>query len=251
MKDSGKMNNRELSWLCFNERILQEARDPSNPLVQRLRFLGIFSSNQDEFIKVRVASLARLSRSREPGKILLMGGLSPQEALHRVNNSVAKGQAAFRETYKSVLAAMQEQGIRVRNETQLTPGQEKFCRYYFAQVINPQLVPLMLTKSANLPFLQDSHIYHAVKMQPASGNKNRYAILRIPVSAECPRFVEMPSPAGCSDIIFVDDIIRLCLDDIFFMFNYDAISAYTFKVMRDAELTLDDDVSKSLIEKME
>ena len=109
MKDSGKMNNRELSWLCFNERILQEARDPSNPLVQRLRFLGIFSSNQDEFIKVRVASLARLSRSREPGKILLMGGLSPQEALHRVNNSVAKGQAAFRETYKSVLAAMQDQ----------------------------------------------------------------------------------------------------------------------------------------------
>ena len=180
MKDSGKMNNRELSWLCFNERILQEARDPSNPLVQRLRFLGIFSSNQDEFIKVRVASLARLSRSREPGKILLMGGLSPQEALHRVNNSVAKGQAAFRETYKSVLAAMQDQGIRVRNETQLTPGQENFCRDYFAQVINPQLVPLMLTKSANLPFLQDSHIYHAVKMQPASGNKNRYAILRIP-----------------------------------------------------------------------
>lgn len=251
MKDSAKMNNRELSWLCFNERILQEARDLSNPLVQRLRFLGIFSSNQDEFIKVRVASLARLSRSRDPKKIILMGGLSPQEALHCVNSKVAKAQIAFRETYESILAAMQEQGIRVCNESQLTPGQEKFCRDYFAQVINPQLVPLMLSKSATLPFLQDSNIYHAVKMQPATGNKNRYAIIRIPVSAECPRFVEMPSPAGCSDIIFVDDIIRLCLNDIFFMFNYASISAYTFKVMRDAELTLDDDVSKSLIEKME
>ena len=251
MNDSARMNNRELSWLCFNERILQEARDPANPLVQRLRFLGIFSSNQDEFIRVRLAALVRLCRERDPRRPLLMGGLSPQEALRRVNERAARGQAAFSATYAEVLAALARQGIRVRDEHQLTTGQEIFCRAYFADVIKPQLVPLILNRRARLPFLQDSHIYHAVRMAPEGNKKARYAIIRIPVNASCPRFVEMPSQPGCHDIIFVDDIVRLCLNNIFFMFSYAKISAYTFKVMRDAELSLDDDVSKSLIEKME
>lgn len=138
-----------------------------------------------------------------------------------------------------------------RDEHQLTTGQEIFCRAYFADVIKPQLVPLILNRRARLPFLQDSHIYHAVRMAPEGNKKARYAIIRIPVNASCPRFVEMPSQPGCHDIIFVDDIVRLCLNNIFFMFSYAKISAYTFKVMRDAELSLDDDVSKSLIEKME
>lgn len=246
------MNNRELSWLSFNERILQEARDHSTPLMQRLRFLGIFSSNQDEFIKVRVASLVRLTRSKSKIKPLLMGGLTPDEALQRVNDKAATAQTAFRETYEEVLDAMEHEGIRVRDETELSEGQDAFCRGYFGNVVYPQLVPLILNKSARLPFLQDSQIYHAVKMESdAAPGKCRYAVLRIPVNAACPRFVEMPSSPGCHDIIFVDDIIRLCLNNIFFMFNYDRISAYTFKVMRDAELSLDDDVSKSLIEKME
>jgi polyphosphate kinase len=251
MYDSAKMNNRELSWLCFNERILQEARDPATPLVQRLRFLGIFSSNQDEFIRVRVAALVRLCRARDARRPVLMGGFSPQEALRRVNEKVAAGQAAFAATYAEVVKTLEEQGIRMRDESRLTTGQEIFCRAYFTDVIKPQLVPLILNRSARLPFLQDSHIYHAVKMCPTDKKKARYAILRIPVSAACPRFVELPSPSGCHDIIFVDDIIRLCLDNIFFMFSYTSIAAYTFKVMRDAELSLDDDVSKSLIEKME
>ena len=252
MKPSAVMNNRELSWLSFNERILQEARDHSTPLMQRLRFLGIFSSNQDEFIKVRVASLVRLTRSKSKIKPLLMGGLTPDEALQRVNDKAATAQTAFRETYEEVLDAMEHEGIRVRDETELSEGQDAFCRGYFGNVVYPQLVPLILNKSARLPFLQDSQIYHAVKMESdAAPGKCRYAVLRIPVNAACPRFVEMPSSPGCHDIIFVDDIIRLCLNNIFFMFNYDRISAYTFKVMRDAELSLDDDVSKSLIEKME
>lgn len=252
MKPSAVMNNRELSWLSFNERILQEARDHTTPLMQRLRFLGIFSSNQDEFIKVRVASLVRLTRSKSRIKPLLMGGLTPEEALQRVNDKAATAQTAFRETYEEVLDAMEHEGIRVRNETELSEGQDAFCRAYFGNVVYPQLVPLILNKSAQLPFLQDSQIYHAIKMESATApGKCRYAVLRIPVNAACPRFVEMPSSPGCHDIIFVDDIIRLCLNNIFFMFNYDRITAYTFKVMRDAELSLDDDVSKSLIEKME
>ena len=99
---------------------------------------------------------------------------------------------------------------------------------------------------------QDERIYHAVKMVNKNSTKNnRYAIIEIPHNSLSPRFIVLPSPNDNTRIIFIDDIIRLCLDDIFFMFSYDEISAYTFKFMRDAELTLDDDVSKSLVEKME
>ena len=143
---------------------MQEARDHSTPLVQRLRFLGIFSSNQDEFIKVRVASLVRLTRSKSKIKPLLTGGLTPDEALPRVNDKAAAAQMAFRETYEEVLDALEQEGIRVRDETQLSAGQDAFCRGYFGDVVYPQLVPLILNKSARLPFLQDSQRYHAVKM---------------------------------------------------------------------------------------
>ena len=161
MNDSARMNNRELSWLCFNERILQEARDPANPLVQRLRFLGIFSSNQDEFIRVRLAALVRLCRERDPRRPLLMGGLSPQEALRRVNERAARGQAAFSATYAEVLAALARQGIRVRDEHQLTTGQEIFCRAYFADVIKPQLVPLILNRRPHNIFAWETDWFSA------------------------------------------------------------------------------------------
>lgn len=113
-------------------------------------------------------------------------------------------------------------------------------------------MPLILRKTTKMPFLTDNFIYHAVKMVSSKkGTTSCYAIIQIPVSAACPRFVQLPSEEGRNCIIFLDDIIRLCLNDIFFMFNYEEISAYTFKMTRDAQLTLDDDISKSLLEKIE
>ncbi|MDR2946219.1 MAG: polyphosphate kinase 1 [Candidatus Adiutrix sp.] len=242
-------NNRELSWLAFNDRVLQEACDPAVPLMQRLRFLGIFSSNQDEFIKVRLAGLIRRAKSRLKCSRRLSGGYLPADLLELVSAKIDKNQKIFAHIYRGVISEMEECGIRVINETELSEEQRRFCLDYFASVVSIRLVPLIINKAKAFPDLLDDQIYHGVKMQ--RGGRTSYAIIRIPVSSDSPRFVELPSPEGRHDLIMVDDIIRLCLNDVFFMFSYDHISAYTFKIMRDAELVLDDDISTSLMEKME
>lgn len=246
------INNRDLSWLTFNQRVLQEAQDKSVPLMQRLRFLGIFSNNQDEFIKVRVANIVRLSQIKGKKAPRFSGGYTASELLPLVNSRVKEGQKKFEQAYYSILAEMETHSIYVINEKQLNKEQKEFCHEYFSTVITPRLVPLILRKTTEIPFLQDNNIYHAVKMCSGKDNRNsRYAIIQIPISSSCPRFIVLPSKKDRNEIIFLDDIIRLCLDEIFFMFNYNTISAYTFKLMRDSLLTLDDDISKSLVEKME
>lgn len=243
-------NNRELSWLSFNERVLQEAQDRSVPLLSRLQFLGIFSNNQDEFFKVRIANLMRLCRSRKQQTQRLIGGFTPSELLVEVSRQAERAQAAFTRTYHELLHEMEREEIFVVGEDRLTERQQNFCRDYFASVVSPRLVPLILRKSVKIPFLPDGNAYLGVKMTCDDGRNTRYAVIRIPASANCPRFVVLPSEEGRHDVIFLDDIIRLMIDDVFFMFNYDHITVHTFKIMRDAELTIDDDVSKSLFERI-
>lgn len=243
-------NNRELSWLSFNERVLQEAQDPSVPLLSRLQFLGIYSNNQDEFFRVRIANLMRLNRSRKQRNRQLLGGYTPAALLEAVSRRADRGQELFASTYRDILRQMEACGIRVVDEKHLSEAQQHFCRDYFATVVSPRLVPLILRKSVKIPFLPDGNAYLGVKMSCDGESAARYAVVRIPVSSACPRFVVLPSEQGHSDVIFLDDVIRLMIDDIFFMFTYDRISAHTFKIMRDAELTIDDDVSKSLFERI-
>jgi polyphosphate kinase len=246
------INNRDLSWLTFNERVLQEAQDKTVPLMQRLRFLGIFSNNQDEYIKVRIANIVRLGQIKGKNSPVFSGGYFAKELLPLINTQVFEGQKKFIQTYIDILSEMESHGIFVINERQLSRKQKQFCHEYFSSIVSPLLVPLIIRKSTQLPFLRDNNIYHAVKMCSGKNCSDpRYAIIQIPVSSSCPRFVVLPSVEGRHDIIFLDDIIRFCLDEIFFMFNYKTISAYTFKLMRDAQLTIDDDISKSLVEKME
>ncbi len=240
--------SRELSWLQFNARVLQEAKDKSVPLLQRLRFLGIFSNNQDEFIKVRIANLVRYNEQNKKQPIKLTGGYKPAELLKEANLSIGASQRIFREAYSEILSELETHNIYMVSEKDLTPEQIEFCREYYLSVVSVRLVPLLLRHNFVLPFLPDDKVYLAVKMN--NNRTNKYAILQVPTSDACPRFVVLPSNNGRTDIIFLDDIIRLFLDDIFFMFNYKKISAHTFKVVRDAELTLDDDVSKSLTAKM-
>lgn len=245
------MNNRDLSWLTFNDRVLQEARDKSVPLMQRLRFLGIFSNNQDEFMRVRIANLIRLSEIKNAVLPPEEGGTPISEVLATAYDHMGRSQKIFTATYREILAEMAEFGVRVVDEKNLTEEQIKFCRNYYSAVVSERLVPLGLRRSTKLPFLKDGNIYHAVVMRSKRSKKAQYAIVQIPVSEACPRFVVLPSPEGTKEIILLDDIIRICLDDIFFMFKFDTISAYTFKILRDAYMMVDDDISKSLAEKME
>ncbi len=246
-----KFNNRELSWLSFNRRVLQEAQDRNVPLLSRLQFLGIYSNNQDEFSKVRIANLMRLTRpKRKERPQQLLGGYTPTTLLTEINRQIDASQEFFTETYNDILHEMEQRGIFVVDEQHLTETQRTFCADYFASVVSPRLVPLILRKSTPIPFLPDDMAYLGVKMSCDKGTE-RYAVIRIPVSKACPRFVVLPpTEEGRSELIFVDDIIRLMIDDIFFMFNYDHITVHTFKITRDAELTIDDDVSKSLFERV-
>ncbi|MDR1979860.1 MAG: polyphosphate kinase 1 [Synergistaceae bacterium] len=244
------MNNRELSWLAFNERVLQEAQDLSVPLLQRLRFLGIYSNNRDEFVRVRLANLVRAAQLQGHKEIVLPDGASVREILRQVDERMNANRKVFMETYAKIFSEMEERGIRMIDEKRLDDAQREYCRNYYSAVVSPRVVPLILRRTTKIPFLRDGDIYHAIKMSSTRSKTARYAIMQIPISSSCPRFVVLPSPEGCRDIIFVDDIIRLCLDDIFFMFSYKGIAAYTFKVTRDAQLNLDDDISRSLMEKM-
>ncbi|MFR9576365.1 MAG: polyphosphate kinase 1 [Rikenellaceae bacterium] len=244
----GTIYNREISWLEFNERVLQEAQDERVPLLQRLRFLGIFSNNQDEFIKVRLGNLIRYTSMRQREQPTMTGGYSPSELLEKVNEKMAITRQKFHKTYKKIITQAEEEGIFVVNQTDLSEEQKEFCREYFLSVLSLRLGPVVIRKSVKLPFFPDGKIYLAVKM--TNKRTTRYAVLQIPVSDASPRFVVLPSAEGRTDVIYVDDIIRLFLDDIFFMFSYDSLSAHTFKIIRDAELALDDDVSKSIAEKM-
>ncbi len=242
--------NRELSWLQFNDRVLQEALDKRVPLMQRLRFLGIFSNNQDEFIRVRMADIMRLAESGKKYDKTELGGYTPSQLLGLIDGHIDASREIFNTAYAGILGEMEREGVHVVDETQLTDEQREFCRHYFYSVVSVRLAPLILRKSVPIPFLPDGKIYLAVKM--TSDKKCRYAIVQIPVSGPCPRFVLLPRGARNehTDVIFLDDIIRMFLDEVFFMFTYDRIEAHTFKIVRDAEFTLDDDVSKSMSEKM-
>ena len=251
MNSLNSFSNRDLSWLAFNRRVLQEAEDQTVPLMQRLRFLGIYSNNNDEFIKVRLANLMRLDRNAKTKKLVLPGKYTPREVISLINQDVNTTQQKFTEIYECLLAEMAKAKIFVIDETKLNTEQNQFCRKYFLDVVSRRLLPLFLHKTMRLPFLPDTGVYFAVCLESGATGKKRFAILQTPVNSSCPRFVELPSKKGQHDIILLDDIIRLCLDDIFFMFKYERATAYMFKLLRDASLSLENGLHKSLVEKME
>lgn len=241
-----KYVNREISWLSFNERVLQEAADENNPLVERLRFLGIFSNNLDEFFRVRFATIKRMAQY-EPETILI-GGQKPKQLLRIIQDIVLKQRFRFEEIYQDILHKFSEQHIYIVNEQELTPEQGRFVQEYFLEKVRPVLIPIMIDRLEDFPVLKDRTIYLAVKLSRSDkAEKIRYALIEVPTSV-LPRFIVLPSADNKQFIILLDDIIRYNLKDIFFLFNYDKQEAYTIKITRDAELDIDNDVSKSLIE---
>ncbi len=238
---------KEISWLSFNERVLQEADNKDVPLIERLKFLGIYSNNLDEYFRVRVATLSRLSQYGTNSKEIL--GYSPKATLKKIHSIVLKQNLRFEKIYSDLLQELAKHKIFFINEKQLTKDQAEFVKDYFHNEVRTRLMPFMIQKDSELPNLTDDTIYFAVSLEKKGTQKNKYALLEIP-SNILPRFIIMPEKDDNKYVIFIDDIIRYGLREIFFIFDFDVIAAYTIKLTRDAELELNDDISESYIDRI-
>lgn len=239
---------REISWLSFNERVLQEAEDKTVPLIERIKFLGIFSSNLDEFFRVRVATLKRMSEFKKKAKQAI--GENPAKIVKQIHKIVLQQQIRFEETYKEIIKELASQNIFILNEKQLDGEQAVFVRKYFDETVLPRLEPIMIDTSPKFPYLKDKYIYLAVKLSRKDGNKIKYSLIQIPTKV-LSRFLVLPKKEDNKYIILLDDVIRFCLKDVFLSFDIDKAEAYTIKLTRDAELDIDNDLSKSIAEKIE
>ncbi|QIE58513.1 polyphosphate kinase 1 [Rasiella rasia] len=244
--------NRELSWLQFNARVLQEAEDETTPLIERLRFLGIFSNNLDEFFKVRYATVKRIAEAGKGGRSFL-GGIAAKELLEEITQTVIEHQKTSLRILSDIEAKLQDENIYIIDEHEVSKEQSIFISEYFIRKVSPALVTIMIGELEKFPTLKDSAAYLAVKMKMNKDDeifedKNNYALIEIPRSVE--RFVVLPQVGEKQYIIILDDLIRHCLHNIFSIFKYDAISAHMIKITRDAELDIDSDLSRSFIEKI-
>lgn len=230
----------------FNARVLQEASDETVPLIERLRFLGIFSNNLDEFFKVRYATVKRIVDAGKGGKTEL-GGMKATELLEIITQIVIKQQSESLEVLDSIQMRLKDENIYIINETQINDTQHEFLRKYFLRKVSPALVTIILNDAVLLPNLKDSAAYLAVRME-MNNAKKQFALIEIPKSIN--RFVELPKQDDKNFIILIDDLLRHCLRDIFNIFDYKSISAHMIKITRDGELDFESDLSKSFIEKI-
>jgi polyphosphate kinase len=240
--------NREISWLSFNERVLQEASDKTTPLIERLKFLGIFSNNRDEFYRVRVATVKRLAKLGK--KALSAFGEDPKELLTRLQRKVIEQQNNFENIYQEILVELAARNVFIVNEKQLTSTQRIFVSEYFSAELASNLFPVMIDDTKPFPYMKDKASYMYLKLESiVPGRKNKYALIEIP-SQSVSRFVILPQHGNKYYIMLVDDVIRYNTDQIFEVFGYRTVSAFNIKLTRDAELEMDNDVSKSMIEKV-
>ncbi|MDP4210332.1 MAG: polyphosphate kinase 1 [Bacteroidota bacterium] len=248
MQNGKTIINRELSWLSFNERVLQEAADPTVPLAERIKFLGIFSNNLDEFFKVRVATIRRMIDLKFSNKKIL--GDDPEKLLTKIQETVIRLQKKFEAIYAEVLDELEKHNIFIIDETELNEEQSEFVMDYFEEKVQPALSPIMLRNLEKFPFLKDKSIYLATKLSRTKPQKDfEYALIEIPTVL--PRFLVLPKNGDKKYVILLDDVIRYNLNIVFAIFDYDNFEAYTVKVTRDAELDIDNDLSKSFVEKIQ
>lgn len=239
--------DREKSWLAFNARVLQEAADDSVPLLDRLRFLGIFSNNLDEFFRVRFAAIRRLSLSGISGEKYL-GGVSAQQLVKEITEIVIHHQAESLNILHDIENQLQKENIYIINENDLDKDQENHLKDFFIQRVSPELVTIILNDLAEFPLLKDTFGYLAVKLRMKKDDEVRYAVIEIPKTIN--RFVVLPSKNEKQYVILLDDVIRQNLSSIFNIFDYQSVSAHMIKITRDASLDIDSDLSKSMIEKI-
>lgn len=240
---------RDISWLAFNARVLQEANDPKNHLHDRLRFLGIFSNNLDEFFRVRVAALNKMVLLGKAAKMHLEA--NPEKILKKIQQTVIGQQEEFDRTYSAIIKELEQKHIAIKNEKQLSKKQKEFVTQYFESHIRTQIIPLMIETIPHIPLLRDKSIYLACVLgKTRDSMAQRYALIEIPTKV-LPRFVIMPTEHGETDIVLLEDIIRFNLPVLFAPFGFDKFLGYIIKVTRDAELEIDNDVNTNLIDELE
>ncbi len=248
--DGELMINREISWLSFNERVLQEAADDSVPLLERLKFLGIFSSNLDEFYRVRVANVQReIAYLTEENVKIKKYGYDPAELLAQMQAKILFQRKIFSKIYDEIKLELAENNVFIVNENELNAVQEQIVKDYFKKDVLRKLVPLIIDENNEFPLLQDDLIYLAVKLSKKGSANFKYALIEIPTK-EVNRFYVLPKNGAETYIMLLDDVIRVSLADIFSVMPYDVFSAYVIKITRDAELDFDSDVSKSFLQRI-
>ena len=235
------MQKRDISWLSFNHRVLQEAKDPTVPLYERLKFLAIYSANLDEFFRVRVAFLRSFKELKKKTRKKL--DVKPKRELKEIWKIVQKQQNEFGAIFRNeLLPGLEEKGIFLINEGKYTLDQQHFVRKLFTEKILPKLNPVFIDPTVPVPFLKNKGLYFIIELE---GSKD-LALVEIP-SDQHPRFITLPELEGKHSITFLDDIIRFNLKELF---NKSIKAAYAIKLSRDAELYIEDEYSGDLMEKL-
>jgi polyphosphate kinase len=238
--------NRELSWLSFNDRVLQEANDVHVPLLERLKFLGIFSSNLDEFFRVRVATNKRMLQVKS-SKTNTINKKEIQEALQDIYNKVVIQQVKFNNIYNQLLNEFKSKNVYFVNEKQINIQQTLEVRKYFKDEIINTIFPLILDAKQSFPFLRDNTVYLACKLSNSITKEKKYALIPLPTKIK-KRFFQLPKQGGNTYMMFIDDVIRCNLDVVFSSFEFNMFEAYTIKLTRDAEIDLESDVSLDILD---
>ncbi|MGF7230478.1 polyphosphate kinase 1 [Arachidicoccus sp.] len=241
---------RDISWLSFNERVLQEANDENVPLKERIKFLAIHSNNLEEFFRVRVAALRRMI-ALSGKKVNFHFEENPQAILDQIQTIVLRQQNEFARIWNNIIHEMNKEKIFIKNIHQLSATQKKFVQTYFDEEVESNVIPLLIEDLPTLPYLRDKSLYLGVVMSKEKDfTKQKYALIEIPVHA-LGRFVLLPSKRGEHHIILLEDIIRFNLPYIFSYFGYDHFEAHIFNVTKDAEFNIDNDISTSIVQKIE
>jgi len=239
--------SKEVSWLSFNARVLQEARCPDTPLLERLKFLGIYSNNLDEFYRIRVATLRRLVRLGVTADKL--GIPDPVETLRVVNETVREEAKLYNQAYEEVLEGLRAEHVRVIDETQVPPELVDHLRDYFTSEVLPRLMPILIRATSDFRDLKDSPMYLAVRLgRKLGGGRPMHALIEIP--GDLPRFHVLPKRGHEELVMYLDDIIRFGLPLVFEPSSYDTYEAYAVKFTRDAEMEFDNDFMDSLYEQL-
>lgn len=240
--------HRDISWLSFNYRVLQEAKDPAVPLLERLKFLAIYSSNLDEFFRIRVAGIRNLKKVGKKMKAQL--DFDPREALKEIHRIVNRQQEEFSEIFEQqIVPELRKHHIHILRRLDLNEEQQRFAENYFRDNLLPFVMPVLLVKRRIRPFLANAHLYLAVhlrqKKKPLA--ESEYALVKIP-SDQLPRFIPLPSGGDRHDLILLDDIVRNSVSWLFP--GYEIKDTYSIKLTRDAELYIEDEYSGNLVQKI-